>query len=56
MLPGWLTAMLVLLHEAWSIKRDVHIRFLKLQVEMLKERLPGKPVFPGDGPKVTWPI
>jgi putative transposase len=44
MLPKWLTAMLVLLHEAWSARRDAHIRFLKLQVEMLKERLPGNRV------------
>jgi putative transposase len=34
----------VLLHEAWSARRDAHIRFLKLQVEMLKERLPGNRV------------
>ncbi len=39
-LPKWLTAMLVLLHEAWSARRDAHVRFLKLQVGMLKERLP----------------
>jgi putative transposase len=44
MLPKWLTALLVLLHEAWSARRDAHIRFLKLQVEMLKERLPGNRV------------
>ncbi len=44
MLPKWLTALLVLLHEAWSTRRDAHIRFLKLQVEMFKERLPGNRV------------
>ena len=44
MLPKWLTALLVLLQEAWSTRRDAHIRFLKLQVEMLKERLPGNRV------------
>jgi len=44
MLPKWLTALLVLLHEAWSARRDAHIRFLKLQVEILKERLPGNRV------------
>ena len=44
MLPKWLTAMLVLLHEAWSARRDAHIRFLKLQVEILKTRLPGNRV------------
>ena len=36
MLSNWLTAFLVFLHEAWSTRRDAHIRFLKLQVEMLK--------------------
>jgi len=44
MLPKWLTALLVLLQEAWSTRRDTHIRFLKLQVEMLKKRLPGNRV------------
>jgi len=44
MLPKWLMALLVLLHEAWSTRRDAHIRFLKLQVEILKERLPGNRV------------
>jgi putative transposase len=44
MVPKWLTALLVLLHEAWSARRDAHIRFLKLQVEMLKERLQGNRV------------
>jgi len=46
MLPKWLTALLVLLQEAWSTRRDAHIRFLKLQVEMLRERLPGNRVIP----------
>ena len=40
MLPRWLIALLVLLQEAWSTRRDAHIRFLKLQVEMLQSRLP----------------
>lgn len=44
MLPKWLIALLVMLQEAWSARRDAHIRFLKLQVEMLKERLPGNRV------------
>ena len=44
MLPKWLTALLVLLHELWSTRRDAHIRLLKLQVGMLKERLPGNRV------------
>ncbi len=44
MLSRCLTALLVLLHEAWSARRDAHIRFLKLQVELLKERVPGNRV------------
>ena len=44
MLPKWLVAVLVMLHEMWSTRRDAHIRFLKLQVELLKERLPGNRV------------
>ncbi len=46
MLPKWLTALLVLLHELWSTRRDAHIRFLKLQVEMLRSRLPGNRTIP----------
>ena len=41
MQPRWLMALLMLLKEAWSTRRDAHIRFLKLQVEMLHSRLPG---------------
>ncbi len=44
MLPKWFTAFLVLLHELWSTRRDAHIRFLKLQIEMLQSRLPGNRV------------
>lgn len=44
MLPKWLMALLVLLQEAWSTRRDAHIRFLKLRVEMLQARLPGNRV------------
>jgi hypothetical protein len=32
----WWMAMLMVLQEAWSTRRDAHIRFLKVQVEMLK--------------------
>ena len=42
MRPSWLMALLVLLQEAWSVRRDAQIRFLKLQVEMLQSRFPGK--------------
>lgn len=44
MKPMWLVALLVMLKEAWSARRDAHIRFLKLQVEMLQSRLPGNRV------------
>ena len=46
MLPRWLNALLVVLQEAWSARRDSHIRFLKLQVEILRSRLPGNRVIP----------
>jgi putative transposase len=44
MLPQWLTTLLVLLQEMWSTRCDAHIRLLKLQVELVKERLPGNRV------------
>jgi putative transposase len=44
MWPKWLTSVLLLLMEAWSARRDAHIRFLKLQIEMLQARLPGNRV------------
>ena len=40
----WLMALLVFVRERWSARRDAHIRFLKLQVEMLRSRLPGNRV------------
>jgi len=46
MLPRWLMALLVLLQEKWSTRRDAHIRFLKLQVDILQSRLPGNRVIP----------
>ena len=46
MLPRWLTALFLLFQEAWSARRDAHIRFLKLQVEILQSRLPGNRVIP----------
>ncbi len=39
MLPRWLTAIFLLFQEAWSARRDSHIRFLKLQVEILQSDL-----------------
>ncbi len=35
-----------MLQEAWSARRDAQIRFLKLQVEILRYRLPGNRVIP----------
>jgi len=39
-------ALLVLLREAWSARREAHIRFLKLQVEILQSRAPGNRIIP----------
>ncbi len=33
MLPGWLTALMMTLAEAWSARWDGQIRFLRLQVD-----------------------
>ena len=44
MQPRWFMAILVLFQEIWSARRDAHIRFLKLQVQMLQSRLPGNRV------------
>ena len=46
MLPRWLTAIFLLFQEAWSARRDTHIRFLKLQLEILQSRLPGNRIIP----------
>ncbi len=46
MVPKWLTALFVLSREAWSARRDAHIQFLKLQVEILQSRLPGNRIIP----------
>lgn len=39
MRPDWIVALLVHLKEAWSTRRDAHIRFLNLQIEILRSRL-----------------
>ncbi len=44
MLPVWVRMLLMLLSEAWSNRRDVKLRFLHLQVELLKQRVPGNRV------------
>jgi putative transposase len=44
MMPPWLMMLLGLLSEAWSTRRAAKIRFLKVQVEMLRARVPGNRV------------
>ena len=44
MLPRWVQVFLTLLLEAWAARRDAQIQFLKLQVELLKNKLPGNRV------------
>ena len=41
LVPNWLIAFLVMLQGAFSARRDAQMRFLKLQVEFMKKRLPG---------------
>ncbi|MEX2670945.1 MAG: integrase core domain-containing protein [Phycisphaeraceae bacterium] len=41
MLPHWLMALLAMLTEAWSARRDAQMRLLKLQIELLRAKLPG---------------
>ena len=40
----WLHVFLILLFEALSARRDAQVRFLKLQVQILKRKLPGNRV------------
>ena len=44
MLPNWFTVFRAFLIEAWSVRRGAQVRFLKLQVELLRQKLPGKRV------------
>jgi len=44
MLSNWLIVPLMLIAEAWSTRRDAKIRFLKLQLELYKEKVPGNRV------------
>jgi len=46
MVPEWLMGLLILLKERWSTRRDGHVRFLKIQLEILRSRLPGNRVIP----------
>ncbi len=44
MLPAWFQAFLMMLLEAWSTRRDKQIQFLKLQIELLRQKMPGQRV------------
>ena len=44
MLPQWLWALLTMLQEAWSARRSRQIQFLRLQVELLRQKTPGNRV------------
>ncbi len=44
MVPAWLIPVFVMLQEAWSARRSRQIRFLKLQVELLRQKAPGNRV------------
>lgn len=44
MLPRWMMALLVLLRERWSARRDAQVSFLRLQLEITRSRLPGNRV------------
>ncbi|MEX0746193.1 MAG: integrase core domain-containing protein [Phycisphaeraceae bacterium] len=41
MVPRWLMTLLMLLMESWSARRDAQIKLLLLQVELLRQKLPG---------------
>ncbi|MBI1336410.1 MAG: transposase [Phycisphaera sp.] len=43
-IPSWVMVLFELLAEAWSARRDDRIRFLKAQVELLRQRMPGNRV------------
>ena len=43
-LPSWLQTFMVWRIEAFSTRRDAQIRFLKVQVELLRQRVPGNRV------------
>ncbi len=56
MLPRWVIVLFVLLSEAWSVRRDNQIRFLKLQLELYKEKMPGNRVIlsPEERSRMLW--
>jgi putative transposase len=43
-LPRWLMVVFWMLTEAWSTRRDARIRFLQVQVELLRQRVSGNRV------------
>jgi len=43
-MPNWLFALLHLLVEAWSARRDARLRFLMAQVTILRRKLGGNRV------------
>ena len=43
MLPNWLVALLLMIQLVFVARRDTHLGFLKLQVELMKKRLSGMP-------------
>ncbi len=56
MLPRWVIVPFVLLSEAWSVRRDGQIRFLKLQLELFKGKVPGSRVIlsPEERSRMLW--
>ena len=52
MLPQWVQVLLILMQEYWSARRSDQIQFLKLQVELLRQKLPGnRPALPDPRPR-----
>lgn len=46
MLAGWFHPFLALIAERYSNRRDCKIRFLMVQIELLREHVPGDRVIP----------
>ena len=44
MVPRWVSFLFLALAEHLSVRRNAQIQFLKLQVELLKKKLPGNRV------------
>ena len=44
LLKQWLHIVLMLIINAMSVRRDIHVRFLKLQLEILRKKIPGNRV------------